>query len=115
MSDFEDLMDRVKLFNENYSKELLKEKQEMVFKLYEDLYEELYELTKETTVNIEIESGEFDVTIWITSSKDFLISEFDVMLNKLLFLADMKNIKIIEGNAVLILWFRCWEYRKSVE
>lgn len=113
MSDFNDLMTKVHLLDENYSRLALKEKQDKIFKLYEGLYEELNELIKETIVNIKIDSGEYDVTIMITSSKGLLISELYVILNKLLFLADMKNIKIVEGRIILKLWFRCWEYRKK--
>lgn len=111
MDDLKDLI--TKLQNENYSKEPLKEKQEKVLKLFDDLYDELNELIKGKIVNIEINLSEYDVTILIVSSKALLISEFNVILNELLFLADMKNMEIIEGKIALKLWFRCWEYCKT--
>lgn len=110
MSDYTDLMKKLQILDNNYRKEVSKEKQNKVLALYEKLCEVLDESTK--NVYIEIDSGEYDVTVIITSSHDLLISEYDVILNKLLNLADTKNINIQDENIVLKLWFRCWEFRK---
>lgn len=113
MSNYKQLITKVHILDQNYNKEPLNEKQEKILKLYDELCEELNDSSQEATVYTEINSDEYDVTIKISSSKDLLISEFDVSLNKLLFLADIKNIQSTEGNIVLLLWFRCWAYCKK--
>jgi len=111
MSKFKNLMVEIQVYNKNNNKEVLKEKQEIILTLYRDLCEEL-EMLNESTSHIAIESSICDVTIRLTSSTYLLISEFDIILNKLMSLSDMKTIEMVDGKIMLMMWFRCWEYRK---
>lgn len=90
MSDFTDLMRKVHLFEEHHHKEVLKDKQEMIFKLYNGLLEELKE---ESNISIEMKSEKYDITISITSTDDLCVSEYEVFFNTLMFISDFKNTK----------------------
>lgn len=115
MGDFKDLMRRVHALEKSHSKEVLKEKQKQILKLYEGLLEELDELVKKEIVNITIESHEIDVTIMIVSSEAIAVTEYDIFFNTLIITSDRKSIKVDSGTIIIELWFRCWEYRNREE
>lgn len=113
MSDFNDLIRRIRIFEEDHHKEILKDKQETVFHLYHALLTEMEELIKKAVIRVEIKSGKYDITIVISSSEDIFISENESFLNTLLSYADCRHIKIVEEKLVLELWFRCWKYCRT--
>ncbi|GEM_PF-6783839 len=112
MGDFDRLMTKIRLLEDEYSKEILAVKQEQIYRLYIGLKEELQERIENKDVRTEIVSGDYDVTVRIISPEELLISEYDVYINKLVRIADFKSMKSVMGKVVLELWFRCWEYCK---
>lgn len=111
MGDFKDLMLKIHIFENTHRKDILKEKQDMIFNLYDGFLEEIKDKKNMST---KIKAVENDITVLIHSSENLCLSEYDYYFNTLMCLADAKNIKIVDGKIKLVLWFRCWEYLKQI-
>ena len=101
---FERIIEKLKEYEQNHRKLILLERKELIVKNYENL---TFELENEAEFSLWEEENSIHITI---TADSLLTCDEAHSLNFLLGIANYSELKIVDNQIVIYLWFRCWEW-----
>lgn len=108
-NSFDRLMERLAKYERNHKKSILSEHKKLIMDTYDSLTMEL-----ENEADFSLWEKEDSIHMTITANSLLTCDEAH-SFNFLFGLANFSEIKIIDNQIVIRLWFRCWEWiEKSI-